>query len=135
MAAFDLLVSNNDRFSPTDVNLENIDLHGGQGVSLDVVDPNSPLLGTERWEGEAEFRNPAAWAQARVGELCDALHINPLYFAQVLAAFTAGFVAAKTQLKAQEGNYRNLGQLLGGRGQAAGGSRTYRVIAARLHKI
>ena len=119
MAAFDLLVSNNDRFSPTGVNLENIDLHGAQGVSLDVVDPNSPLLGTERWEGEAEFRAPAAWAQARVGELCDALHINPLYFAQVLAAFTAGFVAAKTQLKAQEGNYRGLGQLLGGHGQPA----------------
>jgi Domain of unknown function (DUF4157) len=134
MAAFDLLVSNNDRFSATDVNLENVDLRGGQGVSLDVVDPNSPLLKAEPWEGEAAVRNPATWGQQRVGEMCDSLHINPLFFGNVLDAFMAGFVAGKTQLKAQEVQFQRLGLQLQGRGQAAG-SLTYRVMAARLRKI
>ena len=47
MAAFDILVSNNDRFRPRDktqpVDLENLSRRGDEGVSLDVVDPNSPI--------------------------------------------------------------------------------------------
>jgi len=135
MAAFDLLVSNNDRFKPEGVNLQNVDMTGQQGVSLDVVDPNSRLDKPFPWEGEAIFRTPAAWAQTVVGEMCDELHIPQLYFQTVLQDFRNGFTAGKQFLKGQEANYRALGPQLGGHGQAQARSHTYGIIAARLHKI
>jgi hypothetical protein len=135
MGAFDLLVSNADRFKPEGVNLQNVDLRGQQGVSLDVVDPNTRLDKAFPWEGEQIFRNPVEWAQRVVGEMCDQLHIPAMYFNNVLHDFTTGFNAAKQTLKGNEANYRVLGPQLGGRGQAAGGSHAYGIIAARLHRI
>jgi hypothetical protein len=135
MAAFDILVSNNDRFKPDGVNLQNVDMRGQQGVSLDVVDPNSRLDRPFPWEGEPIFRAPATWAQDVVGEMCDKLHIPGMYFQVVLGDFLTGFNAGKQFLKGQEANYRARGPQLGGRGQAQARSHTYGVIAARLHKI
>ena len=135
MAAFDMLVSNNDRFRPEGVNLQNVDLHGTQGVSLDVVDPNTPLRTPDTWEGEAIFGAPTTWALNTVGGMCDTLGVNRLYLQTVLNAFLTGFQLAKTQLKAQEQQYRAQGMTLAGHGQAAAGSPTYAVIARRLHKI
>jgi len=135
MAAFDLLVSNNDRFAPDRVNLQNVDMTGQQGVSLDVVDPNSRLDKAFPWEGEANFMAPAAWAQEIVGGMCDSLHVPQMYFAVVLQEFLTGFAAAKTHLKGQEGTYRALGPRLGGHGQAQAQSHTYGIMATRLHRI
>ena len=83
MAAFDMLVSNNDRFRPEGVNLQNVDLHGTQGVSLDVVDPNTPLRTPDTWEGEAIFGAPTTWALNTVGGMCDTLGVNRLYLQTV----------------------------------------------------
>jgi len=135
MAAFDMLVSNTDRFKPEGVNLQNVDLRGQQGVSLDLVDPNSRLDSALPWEGEQIFKAPAEWAMKVVGEMCDTLHIPRLYFQVVLQDFMTGFTSGKQFLKAREAQYRALGPQLGGRGQAAAGSHTYGIIAARLHRV
>ena len=135
MAAFDLLVSNNDRFSDDDVNLQNVDMRGLQGVSLDVVDPNSPLLAVDPWEGEAPLNNPTPWAQDIVGKMFDRLFMYPMHFNPMLHAFLGGFNTAKAQLKAQHAYFRGRGLMLGGHGQAVAGSRTYRIIAVRLGRI
>jgi hypothetical protein len=142
MAAFDLLVSNTDRFATDRVNLQNVDLRGQgagqQGVSLDIVDNSADarMDAARPWDGEAEFRDPTAWSQKIVGDMCDQLHVPQLYFMTVLQEFVTGFNAAKATLKQNEWNYRRLGApQLGGRGQGAAGSHAYKIIAERLSFI
>lgn len=132
MAAFDMLVSNNDRFNPDGVNLENVDVRALQGVSLDVVDSNSPLKSALPWEGWAIYRDPAAWSLKTVGEMCDRFGVLPLYFHSLLDAFRTGFAQAKATLAAQEPALRAQGPRLQGRGQAATGIKACGYIATRL---
>jgi hypothetical protein len=136
MAAFDILVSNNDRFRPRDktqpVNLENLSRRGDEGVSLDVVDPNSPLPSADPWDGEDVFKNPDTWAKGIVEYICDTVPL--IYHPMMLSEFIAGFKAGKTLLKSKQQTYRLLAIKVGAKHQISANV-TYQALANRLAKV
>jgi hypothetical protein len=136
MAAFDILVSNNDRFRPHDktqpVNLENLSVRGDEGVSLDVVDPNSPLPSADPWDGEDVFKSPDECAKGTVAYICDTVPL--IYHPMMLAEFIAGFKAAKALLKSKQQEFTLRGISRSPKGQISANV-TYQSLAARLGKV
>lgn len=91
MAAFDLLVSNADRFSPDGtVNLDNLDFANlCTPIGIDNVDPNSDL--TANWNGGkwlSDVGQMAAYAILAVDYLCKRTGLNPETF--VIPRFIVG---------------------------------------------
>lgn len=108
-AAFDLFIGNEDRFTETDVNLENIDFDSAlkQVVALDQLNPTTPIIhigdGPVAWKGRTVLESRAQQAKYAVAMYQKLLSSAGLTYKSSLhdskiQAFVAGMETAVLKL-------------------------------------
>ncbi len=135
MAAFDMLVSNTDRFHLSGVNLENVDFKLGteEGVSLDIVDPTTHLTVADvTWKEIDIYKKPDEWAEKTVKWMLPVLSIGESSgILWALPEFLKGFAAAKTAFDSMQADLRRKVLSLS---KDPGAAAPYKVIVRRLNE-